>query len=153
MLREPNTIAKKNKDAVRERDNLYTKHNRLSMKLNDPAKNAEILKKQRLAKAEYRKRKRKEAKNTEIQPLPSSSSSAECSINHHHLVSPTSAAHQVGIGVPNRGASEKRSKPFQDHQKKLDIVKSLASNFILCIQFKNNARPKKRIIRIREAVA
>ena len=69
----------KNKDAVREKDNLYKKHKRLPLKLNDPAKNAKRLKKQRLAKAEYRKRKKEESKNTEIQPLPPSSSSAESS--------------------------------------------------------------------------
>ena len=51
----------KNNVAVRESDNLYKKHKCLSMKLNDPAKNAERLKNQRLAKAEYRKRKREES--------------------------------------------------------------------------------------------
>ena len=35
----------KNKDAVREWNNLYIRPKRLSMELNDPAKNAERLKK------------------------------------------------------------------------------------------------------------
>ena len=47
------------KDVVRNRDNLYRKIQRLTMKVMDPIENAERLIKQRVAKAAYRKRKRR----------------------------------------------------------------------------------------------
>ena len=128
ILREPNAITEKNKDAVRERDNLYKKNKRLSMKFNDPAKNAERLKKQRLAKAEYRKRKREESKNTEIQPLPPSSSSAESS---------SQSSSQSTISSPRSWHRSAKSRSLwkairalpRSPREKIDIVKSLASNF------------------------
>ena len=42
--------SEKNRNVVRESDNLYEKHKCLSMKLNDPLKNTQRFKKQRLAK-------------------------------------------------------------------------------------------------------
>ena len=47
------------KDVVRNRDNLYRKIQRLTMKVMDPNKNTERLIKQRVVKAAYRKRKRR----------------------------------------------------------------------------------------------
>ena len=47
---------KKNKDVVREKDNLYKKHKRLLMKLNDLAKNAESLRKQEKIQKEKKRR-------------------------------------------------------------------------------------------------
>ena len=115
------------------------KHKRLSTKLNDLAKNAERLKKQRLAKAEYRKREREESNNTEIQLLPPSSSSTENS-------SQLSLSSQSTISSPPswHRSAKSRSLPKairtlpRSPEKKLDTVKSLETNFNLHIQFKNN---------------
>ena len=55
----------KNEDVFRNRDNLYKKVKRFSMKvMMDPVKNAERLKKQRVAKAACRKRKREEMEDS-----------------------------------------------------------------------------------------
>ena len=48
----------KNKEKVSAAESLRRKRNRLVLKLTDPVKNKERLKKQRLAKTEYRKRKK-----------------------------------------------------------------------------------------------
>ena len=62
----------KNKDVARNRDNLYRKVQRLNTKVMDPIKNAEELKKQRVAKPAYRKRKREEMEAS-ISKSPSTS--------------------------------------------------------------------------------
>ena len=64
----------KNKDVVRNRDNLYREVERLGMKVMNPIKNAERLK-NRVAKAAYRKRKREEIEAS-ISQSPSKSTAA-----------------------------------------------------------------------------
>ena len=72
---------KKNKDVVTNRDNLYRKVQRLTMKVMDPIKNAERLKNKELSKLHTVKGKKREEMEASISQLSSTytTKSSQCS--------------------------------------------------------------------------
>ena len=78
----------KNKKKIRKTDNSRKKHQILAMKVNDPIKNMERLRKQRIVKSLHRQQKRKE----KGQNLLISASSATCATIYSSFVSSAPSA-------------------------------------------------------------